>query len=517
MDLVKTVLAIIPIVWLILSLGVFHIRGDLACLIGFALSLILSIVGFHFSFSNSITAGIDGIIMALWPIIYVIISALFIYNISRKSGGMDTIMSMLTSITKDMRFLVLILAWGLGGFLEAIAGFGTAVAIPASILIMLGMNPIKAAVVCLVANTAPTAFGAVGLPVTTLAKVTGLGVTQLGYLIAIQLFVLMMLVPFVLVMMTEGKGLKSFKGKGVLVCTLVAGLTFAVPEIFITKYLGPELPSIVGSLVCLLFLVIIIRGYSKKDEAGSSSDEKEEKAQISTGEKIKAWVPFILVFCFIIFTSSMFPAIHNALASVKTSFHFYNGANAKPVDIDWLSSPGTLILLSSIIGGAIQGLSFKEMFSVLTSTIKQLVKTIITVCSIVALSKVMGYSGMIDVIAVSLVTLTGAFYPVISPIIGVLGIFITGSDTSANVLFGELQVQAAHALKVSPYWLAAANMVGATAGKMLSPQNIAIATGATGLEGKEGVILKKALPHCAWYTAILCIIVFVAGKMLSYL
>lgn len=176
---------------------------------------------------------------------------------------------------------------GIRRILGSHCGFGTAVAIPASILIMLGMNPIKAAVVCLVANTAPTAFGAVGLPVTTLAKVTGLGVTQLGYLIAIQLFVLMMLVPFVLVMMTEGKGLKSFKGKGVLVCTLVAGLTFAVPEIFITKYLGPELPSIVGSLVCLLFLVIIIRGYSKKDEAGSSSDEKEEKAQISTAEKSK--------------------------------------------------------------------------------------------------------------------------------------------------------------------------------------------------------------------------------------
>ncbi|MBA1394255.1 L-lactate permease, partial [Lactobacillus sp. XV13L] len=168
MDLLKTVIAMVPIIWLILSLGVFHVRGDLACVIGFVGAIILSIVGFNFSFTNSITAGLDGIIMAIWPIIYVIISAVFIYNISKKSGGMDTIMSMLTSITKDIRILVLILAWALGGFLEAVAGFGTSVAIPASILIMLGMNPIKAAVICLIANTAPTAFGAIGLPITCL-------------------------------------------------------------------------------------------------------------------------------------------------------------------------------------------------------------------------------------------------------------------------------------------------------------------------------------------------------------
>lgn len=205
MDLVKTVIALIPIVWLIISLGVFHVRGDVACAIGFVGAIVLSVLGFNFSFINSITAGMDGIMMAIWPIIYVIISALFIYNISKKSGGLDTIMSMLTSITKDMRILVLILAWGLGGFLEAVAGFGTSVAIPASILIILGMNPLKAAVVCLIANTAPTAFGAVGLPITTLAKVTGLGSTELSYFVAIQLFFLIMIIPFVLVLLKIGR------------------------------------------------------------------------------------------------------------------------------------------------------------------------------------------------------------------------------------------------------------------------------------------------------------------------
>lgn len=518
MDLVKTVIALIPIVWLVISLGVFHVRGDVACAIGFVGAIVLSILGFNFSFINSITAGMDGIMMAIWPIIYVIISALFIYNISKKSGGLDTIMSMLTSITKDMRILVLILAWGLGGFLEAVAGFGTSVAIPASILIILGMNPLKAAVVCLIANTAPTAFGAVGLPITTLAKVTGLGSTELSYFVAIQLFFLIMIIPFVLVLLTSGKGLKSFKGNGVLFSTFMAGFTFAVPQIFITKYMGPELPSIVGAIICILSLVFITRLYaSKEQEATPQPDTNTDTETKTTGDKIKAWLPFILVFVLIIFTSSLFPSIKDALANVKTSFHFYNGLGAKPVDIDWLSSPGTLILLSSFIGGAIQGLSLKQMFSVLFDTIKQLTKTIVTVCAIVGLSKVMGYSGMIATIAISLVKLTGPFYPVISPIIGVLGIFITGSDTSANVLFGALQVQAANALSVNPYWLAAANMAGATAGKMISPQSIAIATGATKLEGQEGVLLKKALPYCVMYTLVLCVIIFVLGKILYML
>ena len=510
MDLFKTFIAIIPIIWLILSLGVFHIRGDVACMIGFVGTIILSIVGFDFSFVHSLTAGVDGVMMAFWPIVYVIISAVFIYNISKESGGMDTIMSMLTSLTKDMRILVLILAWGLGGFLEAVAGFGTAVAIPASILVMLGMEPIKAAIVCLIANTSPTAFGAVGLPVTTLAKVTGLDVKQVSYYVAIQLFILIMLIPFVLVFITDGKGMKSFRGKGVLPATLLAGLTFAVPQIFITKYMGPELPSIVGSLVCLLTLVLITKTQNHEEHIDSESD-----ASIST--KVKAWLPFILVFFLIILTSSLFPSVNSALANVKTSFNIYNGPNAKPFEIDWLSSPGTLIFLASFIGGAVQGLSFGKMFAILGDTIKQLGKTILTVCSIVGLSKVMGYSGMIDTIAVSLVTLTGPFYPVISPIIGVLGTFITGSDTSSNVLFGDLQVQAANTLKINPYWLAAANMAGATAGKMISPQSIAIATGATGLDGEEGLILKKALFYCALYTIMLCIVVVGVGKVMNFL
>lgn len=507
MEVGRTLLAIIPIVWLILSLGVFKMRGDIACMIGLALTIVLSIIGFDFPVMHSLTAAAEGLVMAIWPIVFVIISAVFIYNVSKESGGMDNIMKMLTSISSDMRVLVLLLAWGLGGFLEAVAGFGTAVAIPASILAVLGMSPVQAAVICLIANTTPTAFGAIGLPVSTLAQVTGLEVKELSYIVSIQLFLLIVLIPFVLVALTENKGFKSLKG--VFFITLMSGLSFGVPQIIVAKYLGAELPSIVGSLVCIFVTVIIAKMMPQDKDA-------EEKESVSAADGFKAWLPFILVFIFIMLSSSIFPVLHDALNSVKTQFPIYIGEGAKPYTIAWLTTPGTLILLATFIGGAIQGLSIGKMFSILFSTMKQMGKTVVTVGSIVALSKVMGYSGMIDTIAVSLVALTGSFYPFMAPVIGTLGTFITGSDTSANVLFGELQVQVADSLNVNPYWLAGANMAGATAGKMISPQSIAVATGATGLVGEEGNILKQAMKYCAMYTLIICCVVFGLGKFLGY-
>lgn len=499
-----TLLAVIPIIWLILSLGVFKMRGDLACLIGLVLTIILSMVGFHFSGKESLSAALEGIVMAFWPIIYVIIAAVFTYNVSTESGGMNTIKEMLTSITGDMRILVLLLAWGFGGFLEAIAGFGTAVAIPASILAVLGMSPVKAAIICLIANTTPTAFGAIGLPVTTLAQVTGLDVKQLSFVVTLQLSILIILIPFCLVTLTGG----SFRSiKGVFWITLASGLAFSIPEIIVSKYLGAELPSIAGSLICIVTIILLVKLIGPKET------QEQTAPTVSLKEGIVAWLPFILVFAFIILSSSLVPAIHDRLNTVQSSFTIFQGSHAKPYVITWITSPGTLIIVATIIGGLFQGISFGKSLQILWHTTKQMTKTMVTVASIVGLSKVMGYSGMVNNIALSLVMVTGSFYPFIAPIIGALGTFITGSDTSANVLFGELQVKAATSLDVNPYWLAAANMAGATAGKMISPQSIAVATGATGLVGEEGTILKQAMKFCAIYTLIICLVIFGLGKV----
>lgn len=505
---ILTLLAIIPIVWLILSLGVFKMRGDLACLIGLVITIILSIIGFNFTVVESLSAALEGIVMAFWPIVYVIIAAVFTYNISSESGGMEKIKDMLTAISSDMRILVLLLAWGFGGFLEAIAGFGTAVAIPASILAVLGMSPIKAAIICLIANTTPTAFGAIGLPVTTLAQVTGLEVKQLSLVVTLQLCALIILIPFCLVTLT-GNSFKSIKG--VFWITLASGLSFSIPQIFVSKYLGAELPSIVGSLVCIIVTIVLVKFIGPKET------EKHEITPVTPKEGFMAWLPFILVFVFIIASSSLVPPIHNVLGSAKTTLTIFQGAHAKPYVINWLTAPGTLIIVATVLGGLFQGMSFGTIMKILWNTVKQMTKTMVTVASIVGLSKVMGYSGMINNIAISLVLVTGSFYPFISPIIGAIGTFITGSDTSANVLFGELQVKAAHTLKVNPYWLAAANMAGATAGKMISPQSIAVATGATGLAGEEGTILKQAMKFCAIYTLIICCVIFGIGKIFGHI
>lgn len=495
-------IALIPIVWLMVSLGVLKMPGHKTCSITLVITIILAISVWKMPIDQALTATLEGVAMALWPIIIVIIAAVFTYNLSIHTKSMDVIKKMMIGITTDRRILVLIVAWGFGGFLEAIAGFGTAVAIPASILAALGFEPVFAAIICLIANTTPTAFGAIGLPVTTLANIAGLDPAKLSYAVGIQLFVLIIIVPLVLVMLT-GKSVKAIKGV-VFIC-LASGIAFAVPEILVAKYMGAELAALLGSVICILVTVVIAKVFYKNTAA-------KEQGSISLKQGFIAWLPFILVLAFILLTSTLVPGINHPLAAIKSSFKIYSGPHAKVDTFAWIANPGTLIILATFIGGLLQGAKFGAILQVLGKTCKQMTKSIITILAIVALAKVMSYSGMITSIAVVLVSVTGGYYPLIAPIIGALGTFVTGSDTSANVLFGPLQVEVAKNLQMSPYWLAAANTVGATAGKMISPQSIAVATAATGIIGTEGKILKATLKFCLVYVIILGIIVYFGAR-----
>jgi lactate permease len=489
--------ALVPIVWLMVSLGILKMPGHKTCSITLVITILLALLVWKMPVTAASTAVLEGAALALWPIILVIVAAVFTYNLSIHTKSMETIKKMMTGITTDKRILVLILAWGFGGFLEAIAGFGTAVAIPASIMAALGFEPIFAAIICLIANTTPTAFGAVGLPVTTLAKVASIDVGPLTYAVAAQLFILIVIVPIVLVMLT-GKSIKAIKG--VFGITIASGLSFALPQLLAAKYLGAELPAILGAVVSMGVTIAIAKIFYKNTAANA------EKITFKQG--ILAWLPFILVFMFIMISSPLFPAINKPLSKIAYSVLIYRGTGAKPYVFTWLATPGTLILAAAFIGGFIQGTTFKEMLSILFKTCKQMSKSAMTIVSIVALAKVMGYSGMIKSIATVLVMVTGSYYPLISPVLGALGTFVTGSDTSSNVLFGGLQVEVANSLKISPYWLAAINTCGATAGKMISPQSIAVATAATGLAGSEGKILNATLKFCLVYVIILGLIAY---------
>ena len=269
-------IALIPIVWLMVSLGVLKMPGHKTCSITLVITIILAILVWKMPISQALTATLEGAAMAIWPIIVVIIAAVFTYNLSIHTKSMDVIKNMMTGITTDRRILVLIVAWGFGGFLEAIAGFGTAVAIPASILAALGFDPIFAAIICLIANTTPTAFGAIGLPVTTLAKVASIDPVTLSYAVGIQLFVLIVILPLVLVMLT-GKSVKAIKG--VVFISIASGLAFAIPELLVAKYLGAELPALIGSIVCIIVTVTIAKVFYKKTAA-------KEKVNISIKQGI---------------------------------------------------------------------------------------------------------------------------------------------------------------------------------------------------------------------------------------
>lgn len=495
-------IALLPILWLMISLGILKIPAHITCSFTLISTIILAVIFFKIPIISTITAAIEGLALGFWPIMLVIAAAVFTYNLSLHTNSMEVIKKMLANITTDKRILVLILAWGFGGFLEAVAGFGTAVAIPASILSAMGFDPLFAAIICLIANTVPTAFGAIGIPVITLAKVTSLDINILSYVTAIQLVIFIVLIPLVLVIFTT----RSLKGlKGVVGISLASGISFAIPQVFVAKYLGAELPALIGSLSSMAVTILIAKIFYKED--------KELSEDIPFKEGLMAWLPYILVLTFILLTSPLFPKINVALSKIQTKVMIYQGPGATPFVFKWIATPGMLIILATFLGGLLQGERFLDILNVFFDTWKQLSKSVVTVLSIVSLSKVMGYAGMINSIADVLAHVTGSIFPFISPIVGALGTFVTGSDTSSNVLFGELQIKVASQIGANPYWLAAANAAGATAGKMISPQSIAVATSATGLINKEGEIFNVTLKFCTIYVIFLGLLVYFGQSM----
>ena len=504
-DYMLFAIAMIPVLWLIVSLGVLKMPAHKTCSFTVILTLAIAIICWRMKFIDGITATVEGMAIALWPILLVIVAALFTYNLAVETKTMDVIKKMLSSITTDKRIQVLILAWGFGGFLEAVAGYGTAVAIPASILASLGFNPLFAAVICLLANTVPTAFGALGIPVTTLATVTGLEVVHLSYVTSIQLAGFIVLIPFLLVILTE-KSIKALKG--VVGITLVSGITFAVPQVFIAKYLGADLPALVASICSMACTILMAKAMNKE-----KVETKEDKIGLKEG--ILAWLPYILLCGLILIASPLVPSINSLLAKASSNIHIYTGDATSTTAFSWINTPGMMILIATFIAGLIQKLKFTYMLDVLKRTVIQLKTSFITIMSIVAISKIMSHSGMTSSISFGLCAITGSFYPLIAPLLGAIGTFVTGSDTSANILFGALQTEAAKSLSIDPYWIAAANTAGATAGKMISPQSIAIATSATGLIGSEGKILSTTVKYCLGYVIILGLIVYFGGGILT--
>lgn len=501
--------AVLPIAWLLISLVKLRMPAYIASMSALLLSAFIAFFSFSMPVNLIGQASVEGFMLALFPILWVILSALFVYNTTVETGSMEQIKKMLTGISPDRRVQAMVLAFAFGGFLEAVAGFGTAVAIPAGIMIAMGFNPVMSATVCLIANTIPVAFGVLGVPIITLAQVTSLPLETLSKYTALQLIPFVIVLPFVITFVVTG----SFKNiKGILPVSLFSGIAFAVGQTLTTIYIGPELAAVSGSLATMLLLVIWLKlspvrepWLFKDDKAVPSSSSQS----VSSREALRAWSPYILILLLIGITRFLpsLSFLNEYPFTMKGQFYF--GEGGKPQVFQLATGSGTILFAAALMGGFIQGASVSKIFMILGKTLKQIDKTALTVLSIVAVAKIMGYSGMVNVIAVSLAAVSGGFYPVISPLIGALGTFITGSDTSSNVLFGNLQNQTAVQLGMNPEWLAASNASGATAGKMISPQSISIATASTGLGGSEGKILSITLKYCLVYTILIGVVVFI--------
>ena len=478
------ILAIIPVLLLIILMAFFKMPGDKSSIISLVVTMLIALFGFTFSVDNLFYSFLYGALKAVSPILIIILMAIFSYNVLLKTEKMEIIKQQFASISTDKSIQVLLLTWGFGGLLEAMAGFGTAVAIPAAILISLGFKPIFSATVSLIANSVATAFGAIGTPVLVLAKETNLDVLNLSTNVVLQLSVLMFLIPFVLLFLTDPK-LKSLPKN--LFLALLVGSVSLISQYLAARYMGAESPAIIGSILSIIVIVL----YGKLT---ASKKEKARKSSLKTKD----------------ITSPLFPGVRQTLENNWiTKISLPINASTVNYTISWLTHAGVLLFVGTFIGGLIQGAKVKDLFTVLWNTVKQLKKTFVTVICLVGLSTIMDASGMIAVIATALATATGSLYPLFAPVIGCLGTFITGSDTSSNILFGKLQASVAGQIHVSPDWLSAANTVGATGGKIISPQSIAIATSAGNQQGKEGEILKAAIPYALTYVLITGIIVYI--------
>ena len=489
------VLAIIPVLLLIILMAFFKMSGDKSSVISLVVTMLIAFFGFHFPVDDLLFSFLYGALKAVSPILIIILMAIFSYNVLLKTEKMEIIKQQFSSISTDKSIQVLLLTWGFGGLLEAMAGFGTAVAIPAAILISLGFKPVFSATVSLIAN-----FGAIGTPVLVLAKETNLDVLVLSANVVLQLSVLMFLIPFVLLFLTNSK-LKSLP-KNIFLSLLVGGVSLG-SQYIAARYMGAESPAIIGSILS----IIVIVAYGKLT---ASKEEKARKSTLKGLEVLNAWSIYLLILFLIILTSPLFPGLRTTLENNwVTRISLPINDSTMNYTVSWLTHAGVLLFVGTFVGGLIQGAKIWELFAVLWNTVKQLKKTFITVICLVSLSTIMDTAGMISVIATALAVATGSLYPLFAPVIGCLGTFITGSDTSSNILFGKLQANVAGHIQVSPDWLPPANTVGATGGKIISPQSIAIATSAGNQQGKEGEILKSAIPYALAYVVITGVIVYI--------
>jgi lactate permease len=545
---VSAIVAALPLALLFVLLGVFRVKAHKAALASLLLSVVLAIVGWQMPLGQTLSAVGAGAFYGLFPIMWILVNALWIYNLTVATPWFDVLGRTIRSISNDLRILSILIAFSFGALLEALAGFGAPVAISAAMLMAAGMKPLKSAIVSLLANTAPVAFGAMAAPIIALNGVTGLPVTELAQMTGRQTPFIAMLVPLILVFIVDGKrGLRQ-----TWPVALVAGVVFGLAQFITSNFFAVALTDVVAAVVTVAAVLVMLRFWqpaeiidstadvtpalvgsaaTKSAAVGNSSSTVRTGTTISTGagsvdsaagpgltrvprpaprQVWTAIAPYLIIMA--IFSIAQIPAIKTWLGTVGSVTFQWPGLDvtnaaggpvpAQTFKLDHLKATGTLLLLSGVLTMALYRISLRRGLRIYWETLVQLRWTIVTVASVLALSFVMNLSGQTNTLGVALAT-TGGFFAVVSPLLGWIGVALTGSDTASNSLFGQLQVTAATETGLPPLLMAAANSSAGVLAKMLSLQNLAVAAAAVGLSGSESVLLRKLM---GWSVGLLVLL-----------
>jgi lactate permease len=543
----SSLFACLPLVVLFVLLGALRVSAWIASLISLAVALVVAVLVYPMPLGKAVLSGTEGAAFGFFPILWIVINALWIYNMTVATGHFDVLRRAFGTISDDLRIQGVIIAFCFGALLEALAGFGTPVAITSVMLIALGFKPLKAATVALVANTAPVAFGAVAAPITTLASVTSLSQDRLGGMVGRQTPVLGVFVPIALVFIIDGKrGVRQ-----TLPATLLCGFSFGIVQYLTSNYLSVPLTDIAAALVSAAVVVAFLRvwtppraqmeesdrelvgvggGRSESTVTGSAglaADDRsvdDRSVSDSRADVVKAFAPYLVII--VVFVLAQIGPIKDALQGATKSFKWPGldvvsstgkKSSLTTFKLDWLDAAGTLLLIAGLITIPILKISPARALRAYGDTLKQLATAIVTVMAVLALAYVMNLSGQTVTLGTWMAGAGGAF-AIVSPVLGWLGTAVTGSDTSSNSLFGALQVTAAQKAGLSPTLLAAANSSGGVLGKMISPQNLAIAAAAVGMAGKEGDIFRKVFGWSILFVALMCVLVYLQStSVLSWM
>jgi lactate permease len=541
----SALVALIPIVVLFVMLAFFNVAAQWSSLVSLVAAFVIALAVYGMPIGLALDATVYGVAFGLFPIVWIVVNAIFIYNVIVETGHFDTIRNSLATLSNDRRIQVLVIAFVFGALLEAIAGFGTPVAITGSLMAGLGFEPMYAASLALLANTAPVAFGGFGIPILTAGQVSGLDPMAVSQMVGRQTPFLAVIIPAFLVTVMAG----FRRMLEVWPAVTVAGISFALTQFLVSNFVGPELADLLASLVAVVAIIALLAAWRPREEwhfeNEPGAEEREAYERPARSAILYSWSPFIVLVAVLLLVQV--PQIGSALTGIETAANVpgaeqpapgeppeigWPGLDGKviqqapvvprrapyaaPYEVNWLTATGTLILIADAIALAVLRVGPNTALRVYRKTLSQLKWAILTIAAILGLAFLFNYSGMTYTLGLAFAA-TGALFPFFAPFIGWLGVALTGSDTSSNALFANLQKTTAQQIGLSPVLLTGANSSGGVLGKMISPQNLAVGTSATGLQGKEGQLFRRVILWSIGLVIVMGIIVTLQAYVLRFM